>query len=222
MNILALIFSEYFHLRQTVPLIIYVFYLLFQDLESPFIDALLKTALLAIGIFTSLNILGCSLGIPIKALLSFTWSYPGPITWGIFFFSYYYILNDKGENNLASFTMATLATVGGGWLYEIPFFHPMSMFLSRGAIFYVNAQIICLLLLAYEMRKRKFKPNKLIYASLILFMAFSIPLYLHKRTFWRTIRDILGSLDYLMWSYRAPASLFLLSLLSGVKKHARS
>jgi len=217
---LSLLFNEYFHLRQTVPLVIYVFYLLFQDADSSFIDALLKIALLAIGIFTSLNILGCSLGIPIKVLLSFTWAYPSPITWGVFFFSYYYILNNKGENNLTSFTMATLATVGGGWLYEVPFFHPMSMFLSRGAFFYVNAQIICLILLAYELNKMNFKPNKFIYTSIILFMAFSIPLFLDMRGFWRYVRSIMGSLDYLVWIYRIPASLLLLSLLSGVKKHA--
>ena len=136
---LSLIFSEYFHLRQTVPLVIYVFYAQFRDVDNPIIDKLVKASMLAIGIGTIFTIMGCILGIPIKTLLSFTWSYPGPITWGIFFLTYCYVLNRKGENNLASFTLATLATVGGGWLYEVPYFHPMSMFLSRGAFFYVNA-----------------------------------------------------------------------------------
>lgn len=218
---LSLLFSEYFHLRQTIPLIIYGFYLLFQDVDSPFIDAMSKTALLAIGIFTSLNIMGCIIGIPIKTLLSFTWTYPSPITWGLLFISYYYVLTRKGENPLTSFTLSTMAVTGGGWLYEVPYFHPMSMFLSRGAFFYVNAQIICLILLGYELMKRGFKINKLIVSTTILYLAFSISLFLDIRGFWRTVRDILGTLDYLLWSYRIPASLFLLSLLSGIKNRVR-
>lgn len=219
MNITALIFSEYFHLRQTVPLVVYVFYARFRDVDHPIIDKLVKASMLAIGTGTIITITGCILGIPIKTLLSFTWTYPSPITWGIFFLTYCHILNRKGENNLASFTLATLATVGGGWLYEVPFFHPLSMFLSRGAFFYVNAQIICLLLLAHELMKRKFKPNKQIGATILLYFAFSIPLYINRYVFWITIREILGSLDHLLWFYRIPASLFLLSLLSGVKEN---
>ena len=215
---MASIFSEYFHLRQTVPLVIYVFYARFRDVDNLFIDTLVKISLIGIGIGTSYTIMRLLLGMPFKFLTSFTWGYPTPITWGIFFLIYCYILNRKGENNLASFTLATLATVGGGWLYEVPYFHPMSMFLSRGAFFYVNAQIICLLLLAYELMKRKFKPNRLIGSTILLYFAFSIPLFLDRTAFWGTVRDILGSLDYLIWFYRIPASLFLLSLLSGVKK----
>lgn len=218
MNILALIFSEYFHLRQTVPLIIYVFYARFRDEEHQVIEAILKMALIAIGMGTLYTIMGYILKIPLKNLIPAKLAYPTPITWGIFFLIYYYILNRKEENNLASFTLATLATVGGGWLYEVPYFHPMSMFLSRGAFFYVNAQIICLILLGYELRKKNFKINTLIISTFILYLAFSIPLFLDMRGFWRKVRDILGTLNNLYWIYRIPASLFLLSLLSGIKK----
>jgi len=205
--------------------------------------------------------MGCILGIPIKTLLQFTWSYPSPITWGILFISYYYILTKKEYSPLPSFTLATMAVIGGGWLYEVPFFHPLSMFIGWDSFFYFNgqficlllllskrrnivyrnpfiyitlvlcmflsmipfwypnAQIMCLILLAYELKKRNFKPNPIIYASLTLFIAFSTILFIDMSGFWRFVRRQLGSLDYMVWIYRIPASLFLLSLLSGLKKN---
>lgn len=269
MNIIALIFSQYFYLRQTIPLFLYAFYTQFREVRHPIIEGIMKTGVLAIGLGTSYTILGYILKIPLKNLISFTWAYPSPITWGIFFLIFYYILIRKEENNLTSFTLATLATVGGGWLYEVPFFHPIGMFLGKGSFFYnnvqmicillvlfelrkkkkksfksfspnpviyvillssifsiwfsflyPNAQIICLLLLAYELRKRNFKINKLIVSTALLYLAFSIPLFLDIHGFWCAVRDILGSLENLVWSYRIPASLFLLSLLSGIDKQS--
>jgi len=206
------------------------------------------------------------LGVPFKTLIPFTWSYSGPITWGVFFLTYFYILIQKAGNNLTSFTLATLATFGGGWLYEIPFFHPISMFLGKGFFFYnniqimcfllilfeqrkkcptpnpiiyatlllsmflswmafpyPNGQIICLILLGYELRKMGFKPNLLTYATLILFMVFSAALFLDKDVVWQSCKRILGFWNLALamnvrWVYRIPASLFLLSLLSGIKK----
>lgn len=258
---LSQLFSSYFYLRQTIPLFLYVFYIQFRDVRHPIIDYMMKTGVLAIVLGITYTIMGCILGIPIKILLQFTWSYTSPITWGILFISYYYILNRKEENNLASFTLATLAVVGGGWLYEVPFFHPFSMFigydiffylncqyicilvliskmkkrkvrttiliysimilcmfLSRSSFYYPNVQIICLIALAYELRKRNFKLNKLIVFTALLYSAFSIPLFLDIHGFWRMVRDILGSLENLVWFYRIPTSLFLLSLLSGIKR----
>lgn len=262
MNLIALIFSQYFYLRQTIPLYIYVTYLFFRDTENSIINGIVKTALLAIVLGTSGAIIGCILGLPINDLLQFKWSYTSPITWGILFISYYYVLTQKEENPLTSFTLATLAVLGGGWLYEVPFFHPLGMFLSRGMFFYFNGQIICLMLLlcewkntgsrpnpliytalllcmflnrapfwypnvqiiclillAYELKKRNFKPNRIIYATTILFIAFSTPLFLDMHGFWGFIKNALGSLDNLVWFYRIPASLFLLSLLSGVNEN---
>jgi len=235
-------------------------------------DALVKTGLLAIGLGTISSLIGCLLGIPLKSLISFNWSYHGSLTWGIFFLSYYYLLNRQKESKLSSFTLATLATAGGGWLYEIPFFHPVSMFLGKGSFFYNDIQIMCILLLLFELRKKLYDPNPLIYATLLLavflgwkafpypnsqiicllllgyelllrrvfkpnrfivimalfFISFSISLFLDKDFLWHFCRNILLSLKVkwapvyaknVKWIYRIPASLFLLSLLSGVKKN---
>lgn len=263
MNISSSLFAEYFYLRQTIPLLIYFIYFHFKEIENQLIDLLVMTGLAAIGLGTTYSILGLIQGIPIKKLTSITWSYPSPITWGILFISYYYILNQKEENTLTSFTLSTLAVVGGGWLYEVPFFHPFSMFigydtffyincqflcilllisklkqrkfkstmliysalilcifLSRSSFYYPNVQIICLLLLAYELRKRNFKINRLIYTTLILFMTFSTIAFLDKdyllHIFYSFIRFSRIKGLYIKWIYRIPASLFLLSLLSGI------
>jgi len=120
-------------------------------------------------------------------------------------------------SRLKSFTLAILATVGCGWLYEVSYFYPASMFISKFALFYINGQIVYLLLLGYELRKMDFKPNNLIWSMLILFLAFSTILFIDKQGFWRGIRTIIDPSIDLMWVYRTPASLLLLSLLSGIK-----
>ena len=270
---LSQIFSQYCYFLHTIPFFVYTFYLIFRDVDHPIIDALAKIGLLAMGMVTAYTIMGCILRIPFKTLIPFTWHYQGPITWGLLFITYYCILIKKEVNNLTSFTLATLATVGGGWLYEVPFFHPISMFLGRGSFFYNNIQILCVLLLLFELRKEVFDPNPVIYAVLIscmflgwrafpfpngqiicllllgyelmkmsfkpntfiiimlvAVMVFSISLFLDNNIVWHFYRNFLKLLkiswtythaNAIRWTYRIPASLFLLSLLTGIKERMR-
>ena len=268
---LSIIFSRYSYLLHTVPISIYAFYYHFKNLCHPIIDALIKTGLLAIGIGAITSFIACVMGISLKSIIAFKWYYYGPLHWGIFFISYYYILlNRKEESKLASFTLATLATSGGGWLYEIPSWHPISMFLGKASFFYNNIQILCILLLLFELRKKHFNPNPIIYAILLssiflgwkefpwpnsqiicllllgyellrrgfkpnrfiilmslIFIAFSIPLFLDKEALLNFCRETFSLLNIkwtyiyaqkVKWIYRIPASLFLLSLLSGINK----
>jgi len=170
---LSQFFKYYSYFLHTIPFLVYVFYIIFRDKDHPIIDTLVKIGLLTIGIGTLVSIIGCILGISLKTLFSFTWGYPGPITWGIFFITYYYILIQKQESKLTSFTLATLATVGGGWLYEIPFFHPISMFLGSDSFFYLNCQILCIILLLSETRKKIYDPNPITYIILLSCMFLS-------------------------------------------------
>lgn len=265
MNIISSVFAEYFYLRQTIPLFLYFFYFYFRDMNHQILDLLVMTGLAAIGLGITYFSLGLIQGIPIKKLTSITWAYPSPITWGILFIIYYYILNQKEENPLTSFTISTLAVVGGGWLYEVPFFHPFSMFLGNDTFFYVNCQFLCILLLisklkkrkvkatmliysalilcmflsrssfyypnvqiisllflAYELKKRNFKTNRLIYFTTILFLTFSTISFLDNDYLMQNYNAVLISFNItgipIKWIYRIPASLFLLSLLSGIKK----
>lgn len=253
------IFDQYFYLRQTIPLFLYVFYIVFRDENEFVIETLISTSIMAVVLFLMYTTMGLIFRIPFKTLIPFTWAYLGPITWGMLFLSYFYLLTQKGQNSLTSFTLATLAIVGGGWLYEVPYFHPLSMFMGTASFFYNNAQILCLLLLISEIRKRQFKPNILIYITLILCMLFgrinyfwpnaqilcliflgyelkkigftpnrfilaNLILYLVFSTYLFLNKDHLCCISrewymLLAYGYRGPASLFLLSLLSGVKKN---
>jgi len=218
MNIIETFFGDYFILRQRIPFFIYYIYIKYGELENPIIDRIIITLLTFTGLISTYTLFGFIFKIPFSDIIPFNWTYYGLIHWCIFFFFFFQIANRRGMNRLKSFTLATLATVGGGWLYEVPYFHPGSMFISIYALFYINGQIIYLLLLGYELRKMNFKPNKLIWSMLILFLAFSTALFIDRVGFWHMVWDILGSRLNLMWVYRTPASLFLLSLLSGIRK----
>jgi len=213
---LSIIFREYFFLRQRIPIFLYVFYIHFRDLDNPLIDRIIITLLTFMGLISAYTFSAFILKIPFSDMIPFTWTYYGLIHWCIFFFFFFHIANRKGMNSLKSFTLATLATVGGGWLYEVPFFYPESMFISRLSIFYINTQIVCLLCLLYEFMKMKFRPNKIILTMLMIFLAFSSFLFFRKVD--PISENIINSfLINNIWFYRTPASLLLISLLSGVK-----
>ena len=205
-EIIALILGEYYYLRQTLPIILYLFYTHFKDEDNPLIDSALNASLVAIGLITAYTFIGFILKIPFRTLIPFKWNYQGALTWGVFSLVYYHICLRSNLNKLTSFTITALATVGGGWLYEIPFFHPRSMFLTHLSMFYLNGQILCLLLSAYEFRKMNFRPNKLIYATLILLLISSILLFNNLSLIRRSHT----------WVMRIPACLFLISLIGGI------
>lgn len=220
MSIIETFFGDYFILRQRIPFFVYYIYMKYGELENPIIDRIITTLLAFSGLISIYTFLGFIFKMPFSGIIPFTWTYYGLIHWCIFFFFFFFIANRRGMNRLKSFTLAILATVGCGWLYEVPYFHPGSMFISVYALFYVNGQIVYLILLGYELMKMGFKPNRLIWSMLILYLVFSICLFLDSVRFWTTIRYFLGSELDLMWVYRTPASLFLLSLLSGIKKQS--
>jgi len=205
---LPLILGEYYYLRQRLPIFIYLLYVLKRRVNSPFIDTAINSALVSIGLIITYTFTGLMLKIPFQKLIPFTWHYPGLLTWGLFFPIYYYISLRAKLNKLTSFTFATLATVGGGWLYEFSFYHPLGMFIDHNTIFYLNGQILCLLLLAYELKKMGFKPNKPVYATLTLFIMYSAITSYNMSMKWPPNS----------WFMRIPACLFLLSLLGGIKK----
>lgn len=210
---IALIFREYFFLRQRIPIFLYVFYIHYRELDNPIMDQIINTLLTFIVILSAYTGLGFIMEIPFKKLIPFDWTYYGLIHWCIFFFFFFQISIRKNISHFKSFTLATLATVGGGWLYEIPLFFPDSMFISPYSIFYINGQIIYLLFLGYELIRMNVRHNKIIILMLLIFLAFSTALFMDKTIFWRFF-----GLYIMKWGNRVPASLFLLSLLSGVKK----
>lgn len=209
-----LLFNEYFFFRQRLPLFLYIFYIHFRNLENPIIDKVIYYFQAIIGAMFAYTFLGLIFEVPFNRMIPFSWTYYGIVHWCLFFVIYYQIGTRKNMTNLKSFTLATLATVGGGWLYEIAYFHPESMFITRYSIFYLNGQIVCLLLLAYELRRMRFKPNKKILATLFLFLIFSGMLSFNRFEFTPFNIFLVNNLGL----YRIPASLLLISLLSGIQK----
>ena len=210
---IALIFKEYFFLRQRIPIFLYVFYIHYRELDHPIMDQVINTFLAFIALISIYTGLGFIMEIPFSNLIPFNWTYYGLIHWCIFFFFFFHIANRRGMSRFKSFTLATLATVGGGWLYEIPLFYPDSMFISPLSILYINGQILYLLFLGYELMRMNFRPNKIIIFMMLIFTAFSTALFLDKTIFWRFF-----GLYIMKWGNRVPASLFLLSLLSGIER----
>ena len=219
-NLIVSIFQDYFYLRQRIPIFIYVFYLHFKESDNPAIGWAVKTAVSMVGLSTMYALTGLIFNIPFTRLVPFNWGYPGFVTWGIFFLIYYFIANKKVENNLTAFTFATLATVGGGWLYEIWFFHPLKMWMSNNTIFLINGQILYLILLAYELKKRGFKSNLIIVSSFIIFIFYSVLLFSIFDELAYQIKVDFNNPFLFRWLCRIPACLFLISLLGGIKNKA--
>lgn len=197
---------------------IYFYYIHYRELDNPIMDQIINIFLTFIFIILAYMGLGFILEIPFNEMIPFDWHYSGLIHWCIFFFFFFHIANRRGMNRFKSFTLATLATVGGGWLYEIPIFFSEAMYISPYSVFYINGQIIYLLFLGYELMRMNFRPNKIIILMMLIFLGFSTALFIDSASFWDVIRYIPGATENLKWVYRIPASLFLLSLLSGINK----
>ena len=220
-NFFVSLFQDYFYLRQRIPIFIYVFYLHFKDSDNPAINGSVKTIVSLIGLSTVYAITGLIFNIPFTRLIPFNWGYSGLVTWGIFFLIYYFTTNKKVKNDLIAFTFATLATVGGGWLYEISFFHPLKMWMSNNTIFLINGQILYLILLGYELKKRGFKINRNIGIALGMFLMFSLFLFLDFSGVAYRFKLRWGPYAF-VWFCRVPACNFLISLLGGIEDKADS
>ena len=78
----------------------------------------------------------------------------------------------------------------GGWLYEIPFFHPASMFYSFRYPWLVNTQIISGLFCVWLLAKRKIEANRtmlygsIIYVLVTLFWLSGYRIYFPVRLWW--------------------------------------
>lgn len=210
MNPLISIIMDYFYLRQRIPILLYLYYTKFKEKEVPEDKNVIQLTLFMISLVIMGGIMGLMFRVPLPKIIPLNWHYAALLTWATFFLIYYTTALRAHLNELTAFTLSTLATVGGGWLYEIPFFHPIQMFVGYNAIFYFNGQIICLLLLAYELHKMGLKMNMKILLAGYFYLMFSGILFIN----WRLMARALGV--FYIWIYRLPTCIFLLSLLSGV------
>ena len=119
-----------------------------------------------------------------------------------------YVYGDhvSGDHVFAA-CFAVLSAHFGGWLYEIPFFHPASMFYSTRYPWLVNTQILSGLFCIYLLIKREIKANKtMLYATLG---------YVATSLFWIADYHIYFPIK-LWWLPRLGAMVLLWSALTGL------
>lgn len=220
-NVMFSLMEDYFFLRQRIPFFIYLFYLKFKESNDPKIKGVIKTVVALVGLYTAYAITGLVLKVPFQRWVPLSWGYSGLVTWGIFFLIYYLKCLRLHFNDLTAFTFAALATVGGGWIYEICFFHPLKMWINYNTIFFVNGQILYLILLGYELKKKGFMSNRNIYLAFSIFLFFSIALFLDFKSVAYQFKILLRvRSSAFIWFCRIPACTFLISLLGGIKRDA--
>lgn len=152
-------------------------------------------------------------------LFRISWSYPAPIEYGLFIFVVYRQLVSIDIHEYEAYLVALLASLGSGWLYEIPrwiYTKELIGIIQPNAtkVFFTDFQRFCLPLVYiivnnrfdYELPKR---------------FEFAVPLYLIFFTFNFTTRMpyYFDSLVDQLWSWivRGPTLLFMYYLLSGIK-----
>lgn len=213
---------DYFWLRQRIPIFVYFFYIYFKNPDNPALNSLTKIFISLTGLMTIFFTVSYFLKIPFEKLISLSWHYPGIIVWGLFFVIYYLIILKKNYSGLTAFALSVIATTGGGWLYEVPFNSKMAFVISLNTIFLLDGQILCLLLLGYELKKRGFQPKRSIYATFCIYVIFSWVCYKNFRGLTQGIRILTGNQHLFSWIYRIPTCLFLLSLTAGISARAHN
>lgn len=200
----------YFEVRAWVPLLAYVAYLLIgKRLGRNFVIIGVGSYLLAI--FTL--IVGMKTGIPLSSVVGAKLSYESAVegmTFGTLIVSTLWMRTRDAGLSLVSSILCLSAV---GWLYEVPFWHPVSMFIHPiGATspLIVDTQIISLLLLTFTLWRRGWRPGKLFAATLIIYLISSVYLAIIGGTYYYQflypVRD---------WIIRLPSYGLLLSMVHG-------
>jgi len=104
---------------------------------------------------------------------------------------------------------AILSAHFGGWLYEVPFWHPASMFYSFRYPWLINTQILSGVFCAWLLRKKEVKVNKTMLLALLCYVMVSV--------FYITKSDQRFFVSLPLWWLPRVVTMFLLgSLLTGI------
>lgn len=153
---------NYFYWRQHIPIYLILFYI---------ISKLIKFDISKISGYI----------IIFTASIFIIYSYPVniwvSIEWAIYMIiSYWYSL--KKRNELFALTYSILSATFGGWIYEIPYFHPTFMFYDLSCPLYLHSQIISGIFMIGMLIKEKMKINKYIIIAFIVFVISEIFFYI--------------------------------------------
>ena len=157
-------------------------------------------------IFT--GIIGKIMNLPIEKIMGFSWQYFAYFEWMGFIVITYFLGQKVFRNEIHSLNYLAQTVSAGGWLYEIP------VFFREGHIglhshYIANVQVFSFFILIFILYHHKFKPNKIVYASFILF-ALNLVMSLYNYSFFKNT----------IVFQRIPTMIMLLSLLTGIPKVA--
>jgi len=163
--------GEYMFLRQLVTPVVYLFWLFSKKYRYEE--------------FSLIFVLTFSMGL--------LFVYP-KLEVAVLWFVFCYTIFLYGENVSGDHVFAACFAVSsahfGGWLYEIPFFHPASMFYSFRYPWLVNTQILSGLFCVWLLAKRKIEANRImlygaiIYVLVTLFWLSGYRIYFPVRLWW--------------------------------------
>ena len=163
--------GEYMFLRQLVTPVVYIFWVFSKKYRYEE--------------FSLIFVLTFSMGL--------LFVYP-KLEVAVLWFVYCYAMFLYGEYVSGDHVFAACYAVSsahfGGWLYEIPFFHPASMFYSFRYPWLVNTQILSGLFCVWLLAKRKIEANRImlygaiIYVLVTLFWLSGYRIYFPVRLWW--------------------------------------
>ena len=204
----------YFELRAWVPLIVYVAYLLIgKSLGVRFAVASIICYLAA----AILLIAGMVLGIPLSGVVGAKLSYESAIESMIFGALVIYMLWVRTGNAGLSVASSILGLSAVGWLYEVPFWHPVSMFIYPIGVLsplIINTQIISLILFTFTLWRKGWSPGRLFAVASIVYLVSSVYLMIVGGRYYYQFLS-----PYRDWFIRLPSYALLLSMTHGTLQH---
>lgn len=211
------------HFRRAIPLIIFIAQRVFT-LKEEYTEIINNTLILIIVALNVIGVYGLVFKIPFKSLFRLHWHYSGFFEWSLFIIVYLKYLMRVIGDNLYSLNYVVQCVSCGGWLYEIPFFHPMKMFFPSGTI--INTQIISIFLLLYLLYERDFKVNKKILLSLFIYVVFSIHLFIYpihwiSKPFPFVYKIFPNLIYHVGWIIRIPTLIMLFTLSTGLRRNRK-
>lgn len=212
--------SEYFYFRRIIPFMIFIIHRIII-LKEEHMKIINNFIILIIILLNIISMFGMIFKIPFKSLFNLHWHYSGLCEWSIFIIIYLKYLMHIINDNLYSLNYVIQCVSCGGWLYEIPFFHPIQMFFTKGSI--INIQIVSIFLLIYLLYERDFKINDRILISLLVYILFSIHLFIYPNCWvskpFPFVYEIFPKLVYCtQWIVRIPTLIMLFTLSTGLRR----
>ena len=120
---------------------------------------------------------------------------------------YGYGIRITGDHVFAA-CYAVLSAHFGGWLYEVPFWHPSEMFYSFYYPFLANPQILSGLFCVWLLLKREIRVNKIMLWAALGYVAVSLFYILPSHPQW---------MNTSWWLPRGLTMLLLWAILTGIK-----